>query len=283
MVNNNRIQVSEFVGRGHPDKLADYIADRLLEVALLDDPYTHLGIEVLTTNKYICVVGEYRSSNECTSKDFIEAIKQYLYKFYTGQYIGNININLFIQKQSKLINNTVKNWEIPDQGVSYGYADNTNENYLPYSHYVAQMLNKDLDMFVSTSTHEFTYDYKLLVETLENHITKIVLSICHLKNIDVESVRNHLLLFISSKCELHKFDFAPEYTIEINPGGEFTVGGLNADSGATNRKLMVDNYGCNIEHGGGGYSGKDISKPDRLFGYYARYIAKNVVASGLLN
>lgn len=278
---NNKIQVSEAVGPYHPDKLADVIADRLLSlVDNRDFSSARVAFEVAVSERFVCVMGEYSSDEPYTSKDFIKEIQTYLTRYNTAHLVSKFNINLVIKNQSKNINDVVNKDLIPDNGIVYGYADNSNEFMLPYSQYVSQLLNRAIYLMVSTMSDMY-HDYKIMVETKNNKVLKIVVNIAHSKKFKLSRLRILIVDVVNDCLTTNKVNVDNFFKMEINPGGEFFVYGLEADSGVTNRKLMVDNYGANVEHGGGGYSGKDMSKPDRLFGYYARYIAKNVVAAGL--
>lgn len=120
------------------------------------------------------------------------------------------------------------------------------------------------------------------METLGSYLRKVTISCQYCEGQEVGFVREYLKNLISRYLENMNAKRSSDFELVVNPGeGTFTVGSFDADTGVTNRKLMCDNYGTNVEHGGGGYSGKDFTKPDRLFGVYARYIALNVVKAGV--
>lgn len=113
-------------------------------------------------------------------------------------------------------------------------------------------------------------------------VDNLVVSVHHSDEVDLKTIRSQILEeVIKPLFEEYQLDELKPNSIHINSAGKFTVGGLAADSGATNRKLMADSYGCVAPHGGGGYNGKDLSKVDRLGAYFARYICKNIVAAGV--
>lgn len=113
-------------------------------------------------------------------------------------------------------------------------------------------------------------------------VDNLVVSVHHFDEVDLKTIRSQILEeVIKPLFEEYQLDELNPNSIHINSAGKFTVGGLAADSGATNRKLMADSYGCSVPHGGGGYNGKDLTKVDRLGAYFARYICKNIVAAGV--
>lgn len=278
------LQISESVGPGHPDKIADCIADSLLQEYLRFDINSQFACEVLVSNNLVVIAGELFTSS--------------VYKLDVNSIVFNVlrelgygaekfEIISKIQEQSKDIRSASiesnKGIVSGDQSIVFGGAINETKNYLPLSFEIATSLIKETELKIREGILKGgKLDIKSLVSLENKKIDKIFMSIQHEKDIDVNKFSNDIYELVI-KPFLKK-----EYSLDIrrdqvfiNRSGQFVIGGLKADTGVTNRKLLVDSYGTTFRHGGGGYSGKDFTKVDRLGAYYARWICKNIVAANL--
>lgn len=274
------VQVAEFIGIGHPDKIADTIADRLLEVVLEKDLDAQFACEVLTSHNLIVVAGEISGRLE-GNLDVISVVKEVLvgleYNF------EKFRITTDIQEQSTDIRLTsvkgVRGIVSGDQSVVVGYACRDTANYLPLAFEVSRSLIDTLkECIVEGSIEGAKYDCKSLVVLDGREVLQLILSIQHVE-VDLNSFRREVFEKVVSPVVRRYGLCLDEGSVLINSSEKFVIGGLDADTGMTNRKLMVDSYGTVARHGGGGYSGKDLTKVDRLGAYYARWICKNLVAA----
>ena len=288
----NKTIVSEFVSYGHPDKIADQIADAILDEYLKLDKNTRAGIEVMVKDNVVVLGGEI-SSKATVNYD---TIVRYVFndiKFPDNHHLNpdNIKIINLIGKQSPEIHQGVDKSETVigagDQGFMVGYASNETETFMPLGHYIAKKLcqyvcdYKAVRLGPDTKTQVIVdYDNKgvtkvasILVSTMHQCDLKIARE-------EIEKIINSNMMNIE-KGIFEKYIKDKGVKIDINPCGSWRIGGPISDCGVTGRKLVVDQYGgyCNI--GGGAYSGKCMSKVDRSAAYMARYLAKNIVASGI--
>lgn len=288
----NKTNVSEFVSYGHPDKIADQIADAILDEYLKLDRNTRAGIEVMIKDNVVVLGGEI-SSKATVNYD---TIVRYVFndiKFPDNHHLNpdNIKIINLIGKQSPEIHQGVDKSETVigagDQGFMVGYASNETETFMPLGHYIAKKLcqyvcdYKAVRLGPDTKTQVIVdYDNKgiakvasILVSTMHQCDLKIARE-------EIEKIINSNMMNIE-KSIFEKYIKNKDVKIDINPCGSWKIGGPISDCGVTGRKLVVDQYGgyCNI--GGGAYSGKCMSKVDRSAAYMARYLAKNIVASGI--
>lgn len=295
---------SESVSAGHPDKIADYIADSLLTEYLKQDKQSHVAIEVMI-QRGVCIVGGNVKSNANINVDEIvrNVIKECGYKSELDGYNPNeIAIVNIIDKQSSDIDEAVNNsleqrdkctiqYEdsqgAGDQGMQFGYACKETKNYMPLALALAHRLLEKLYELKGTS-EDFLFvkpDAKSQV-TIEYDkgrpvgIDTVVISVSHQESIGLDKIRQ-LITDKVVQPVLFEFGYSDCKHILINPSGKFIICGPTGDTGMTGRKLIVDSYGGYCPHAGGATSGKDPSKVDRSAAYYARYVAKNLVASGV--
>ena len=288
-----KLFTSESVTPGHPDKLCDQISDNILDSYLKEDPYSRVACEVCAHRNGIVVMGEVSSKAKIDLEDIVrKTILDVGYNDDDLEYNGNkVDINLFMNKQSSDIamgvNNSLdeNNIGAGDQGMMFGYATNETLTYMPYPIYMAHELSKKLtEVFKNKRINYLRPDGKTQVTVLyENNIPKyidtVVISAQH-DPVDMEILRADIKKYVID--EVISSDMINENTkIYINPTGRFVIGGPVSDSGLTGRKIVVDTYGGICGHGGGAFSGKDATKVDRSASYYARYVAKNIVAAGL--
>ena len=288
-----KLFTSESVTPGHPDKLCDQISDNILDAYLKDDPYSRVACEVCAHKNGIVVMGEITSKAKVDIEQIVrDSVNKIGYNDDDLEFNGNtIRVDLNINNQSSDIacgvDNSIdeKNIGAGDQGMMIGYATNETENYMPFPIYMAHKLSRRLREVYENSIIDYLRpDGKTQVTVLyEDDIPKlidtIVISTQH-DPIDVEKLRLDIKKYVIDECIDNNF-INENTKILINPTGRFIKGGPAADSGLTGRKIIVDTYGGKCAHGGGAFSGKDATKVDRSGAYYARYVAKNIVASGL--
>lgn len=287
--NKNKLVTSEFVSYGHPDKIADQIADAILDAYLAVDKNVRTGIEVMVKDNIVVLGGEINSTATINYDTVVRSVFKNL-NFPLNHHLtpSEIKIINLIGKQSEEIHSGVDKVDeigAGDQGFMVGYATNETSVYMPLGHYIA----KKICNYV-TNCSQLGPDTKsqVIIEYDNNNkaigIHSILVSTMHQCSLEVcrERVTNVIMnnLVGLDKDIYEKFIKDKNVKIDVNPCGSWKIGGPISDCGITGRKLVVDSYGgyCNI--GGGNYSGKDFSKVDRSGAYMARYIAKNIVASG---
>lgn len=279
-----KILTSEAVFRGHPDKICDQISDGILDACLKEDINSRVAIETLIKNHLVVVAGEVTTKANVNYEEVVyDVLKSLGYED-----LEDFDIVVEVSKQSPDIALGVDKDGAGDQGIMYGYAVNECKELMPLSIVLARKIAICMDSMTKQIREVFGADGKcqVSVEYDENdkpkRIDTIVVSQQTAKGVE----RNVYTRFIIEECILKVI---PNYLIDsntkilINPTGEFVEGGAYADSGLTGRKIICDTYGGIGRHGGGAFSGKDATKVDRLGAYYARYVAKNIVAAGLAN
>ncbi len=239
-----KIKTAEFVSPKHPDKQCDIIADTLLGEYMKKDPMSRVAIEVMGGHGHISLSGEVTSSATVDIENVVRSV------------VGNgFAIHPYLTRQSPEIGRGVDTGGAGDQGIMMGYATRETPERLPLEYVLARDLCRKI-------YEQYPYDGKTQV-TLENGNVKIV--VASFQNVKTPE----LLAFVRSHIA------SSEYL--INPAGEWTLGGFDADSGLSGRKLIIDNYGPEIPIGGGSFSGKDYTKVDRSGAYVARRIAVDLL------
>ena len=282
------IFTSESVTEGHPDKMADQISDAVLDAVLAEDPTGRVACEVLVTTG-ICVV-----SGEITTKTYVDVPKlarQVIADIgYTDADMGfdakTCGVLNTIQSQSPDIAMGVDTGGAGDQGLMFGFACNETPELMPLPVMLAHKLVRRLSEVRRAGILKFLRPdgkSQVSVEYIDGKPTRIdavVVSTQHDDDVSTDTlraeVRKHIIDPILPK---HMIDANTKF--HINPTGRFVIGGPHGDTGLTGRKIIVDTYGGMGRHGGGAFSGKDPTKVDRSACYMARYVAKNIVASGL--
>lgn len=282
---NNKTLTAESVTDGHPDKLCDYIADRILDACLIIDKNARVACEVMATAGKIIVAGE-------ISVKILPDIPHIVCN--TVKQVGYDNLDyeveIILHRQSSDIAQAVDCCEngfgAGDQGIVYGYATNETKEYLPLPVVLAHRMTKLLrDVRRTEKIKGLLPDGKAQVSVeytssgIPLRAVAVVLSAQHKADKDAEKLKTELMECVI-KPALGKLPYLKS-NIHINPSGRFVLGGFEADTGLTGRKLMVDTYGGIVPHGGGALSGKDATKVDRSGAYMARHIAKNIVAARL--
>ena len=278
------ILTAESVTAGHPDKLCDTIADTVLDCCLEHDPNARVACEVLATAGKIVVAGEITA---LAVPDIPSIVRDTVRR--AGYNCRNFDVEVLIHPQSPDIAGAVASGDqtgAGDQGIMYGYACGETEQFLPLPVVLAHRLTALLSYVRTTGQiNDLRPDGKAQVSVeyefgIPQRIAAIVLSCQHAEDKDLSQLREELLKVVI-KPALRIFPADENTQILINPSGRFVLGGIEADTGLTGRKLMVDTYGGLAAHGGGAFSGKDATKVDRSGAYMARYIAKNLVKAGL--
>lgn len=278
---------SESVSEGHPDKIADAISDGVLDMFMSNlDPKIRCACETLVTTNSVIVAGEYKGQLDPLDLDYMvrKVVKNVGYE-QEGFHWQNLNIVNLMHDQSADIALGTDNFGAGDQGLMFGYAVNETENHMPaavyYSHKIVETLahlrkNQSHVWMGPDSKSQVTVEYN--DDGTVNRIDKIVCSSQHHPDVDIKEVRSGIEQIIRSVVPTDLIDNDTKFL--INPTGRFVIGGPDGDTGLTGRKIIVDTYGGAAPHGGGAFSGKDPTKVDRSAAYMARYLAKNIVASG---
>ena len=277
---------SESVSSGHPDKISDHISDAVATY-LIDGKITHrAAVETLVTTNMVTLAGEYKSDK--FDKDVIEHIVRNVVKDIgyeqDGFHWAKMAVYNELHGQSPDIALGTDDFGAGDQGLMFGYACDETPNYMPsaiyYSHEILKALenarHNGADWLGPDSKAQVTFNYDGVGVPID--IKTVVCSTQHSEEVSIEDVRERvmdiILPVVKDKVHLLKTEWL------INPTGRFVIGGPDGDTGLTGRKIIVDTYGGYAPHGGGAFSGKDCTKVDRSAAYMARYLAKNIVASG---
>ena len=282
------IFTSESVTEGHPDKMADQISDAVLDAVLAEDPMGRVACEVLVTTG-ICVV-----SGEITTTTYVDVPKlarQVIADIgYTDAEMGfdskTCGVLNTIQSQSPDIAMGVDTGGAGDQGLMFGFACNETPELMPLPVMLAHKLVRQLSEVRRAGTLKFLRPdgkSQVSVEYIDGkpaRIDAVVVSTQHDDAVSTETLRAEVRKHIIDPI-LPKNMIDGNTKFHINPTGRFVIGGPHGDTGLTGRKIIVDSYGGMGRHGGGAFSGKDPTKVDRSACYMARYVAKNIVASGL--
>ena len=297
-MSKNFIFSSESVGEGHPDKVCDTISDAVLDACLAQDPSSRVACETYAKCNLVVVGGEITTKARL---DFNAIARQAIREIgYTNDddvfHADKVLILNAITSQSPDIAQGVdarkaKGKETAeqgagDQGLMFGYATNETPELMPapimYAHQLGRALTKirkagKVKWLRPDAKSQVSVRY---VNDQPVAITNVVISTQHSADVDHGTIKEFCIEEVIKKT-LPKHLLAAETKYLINPTGRFVVGGPQGDTGLTGRKIIVDSYGGMGRHGGGAFSGKDPSKVDRSAAYMGRYVAKNIVASGL--
>ena len=295
------IFTSESVTEGHPDKVCDQISDAIVDEILKDDKDARVACETMATTGLILITGEITTK---TYVDFTKIAREVLEDIgYNRAKFGfdatTCAVLSAIKDQSSDIAMGVDRFKdnnfdedefdaigAGDQGMMFGYACKETDEYMPLPISLAHKLSRKLSEIRKNNTLEYLRpDGKSQVSVeYENGIPKrienVVISAQHSPDVSIKDLRNDIKKEVIDTI-LPKNLVDENTSFYINPTGRFVVGGPMGDAGLTGRKIIVDTYGGYARHGGGAFSGKDPTKVDRSAAYYARYIAKNLVASGV--
>lgn len=285
---------SESVSEGHPDKLADQVSDAILDAFLLQDPFAKVACECLIKSGVVIVAGEINSFAKVDIEAIVRAtIKSCGYNSSTAGFDGNsCGIINLLGLQSSNISEGIRSTDLSqlgagDQGITFGYACDETTELMPapisYSHKLMKrqaLLRKEsaLPFLLPDAKAQITLEYH---QNTIRQARTILVSTQHLPSVSLKDLREAVIEDII-KPVIPASWMTSKTQFLVNPAGEFHIGGPTADCGLTGRKIIVDTYGGAACHGGGAFSGKDPSKVDRSAAYMARYIAKNLVAAGLV-
>lgn len=297
-----RLFTSESVTEGHPDKLADQISDAILDSLIKDDPYSRVAVETFA------ITGQIHIAGEVTTKTYVdipriarEAVREV---GYTRSAIGfdaeTCGVSVSIDEQSPDIALGVdKSYEAKsgdddafdllgagDQGMMFGYACRETEELMPLPivlahnltrHLAAVRRNGDVPYLRPDGKSQVTIEYD---GERPVRVDAVVVSTQHDPEIPLEEIRREIGERVIDHVIPQSMKDA-QTRVYVNPTGRFVIGGPKGDAGLTGRKIIADTYGGMARHGGGAFSGKDPTKVDRSGAYAARWVAKNIVASGL--
>lgn len=283
---------SESVTEGHPDKICDQVSDSILDELITNDPDSRVAVEAMTTTGIVFVAGEVTSKARIDAQEVVRStLKDIGYNGLKYGFDGNsCSVLTSIHEQSPDISMGVSKNEngiqgAGDQGLMFGYATSETAELMPLPITLAHKLT----MKLATVRKEKTLDWigpdgksqvsVIYEDSVPKKIDTVVVSTQHTEDVSISQVREEVISkVIKPICD----DLINNSTkFLVNPTGRFVIGGPVGDTGLTGRKIIADTYGGMGRHGGGAFSGKDPSKVDRSACYVARYIAKNIVASGL--
>jgi len=263
----------ESVTSGHPDKICDQISDAILDAYLALDPKSRVAVEIFGGHGRLVIGGE------VTSKGVVDYVKIAKNVYKNIGYNDKLDISAHIVTQSPEIALGVDIGGAGDQGIMYGFATNETSEFLPKGVVLAHKLAKKLEETRrSGKINWLKPDGKTQVTYTNGKLHTVLVSTQHSEKVKIEEIKKE----ITKKIINPLLSPIERKTVKIlvNPTGKFIAGGFAADTGLTGRKIMVDTYGGLIPHGGGCFSGKDATKVDRSGAYMARFVAKNLVASG---
>ncbi|MEK6939187.1 MAG: methionine adenosyltransferase [Nanoarchaeota archaeon] len=294
MTKQNYFFTSESVTEGHPDKICDQVSDAILDAVLSKDPVGRVAVETLTKTGFVVVAGEVTTSAVIDVQKIVrETVKNIGYDKpelgFDGETCG---VLVALSEQSPDIAQGVNEGEglhkeqgAGDQGLMFGYATNETPECMPLpitlAHKITQRLasarkRNELWYLRPDGKSQVTVEYE---NGVPKRVDTVVLSTQHHPDVSLDTIQRDLIEKIIKPICYQWVDDNTKYY--VNPTGSFVIGGPVGDAGVTGRKIIVDTYGGQGRHGGGAFSGKDPTKVDRSACYYARYVAKNIVAAGL--
>ncbi len=293
---------SESVTKGHPDKICDQISDAILDEMLKQDPMSRVACETTCTTGQVLVMGEITTNAQVDIPAIVrKTVCEIGYDDDAKGFNGNTcavltaldkqsaDIALGVDKSYELKNNDEDEANLNgagDQGMMFGYACNETKELMPLPISLAHKLAVKLTEVREDGTLPYLYADGKTQVTVEYEdgkpvkVTTVVVSSQHSADVELSQLREDIIeKVIKTTIPEELMDGDTNYF--VNPTGRFVIGGPNGDSGLTGRKIIVDTYGGYARHGGGAFSGKDPTKVDRSAAYAARWVAKNIVASGI--
>jgi S-adenosylmethionine synthetase len=288
------VLTSESVAEGHPDKVADFISDSILDAYLARDPHTRVACETLCKSGVVVLAGEIRSPERVEHLQVVrEAIRRIGYTDPGQRFNADgVQIVEYLTGQSWEIGrgvdaatNAAGEQGAGDQGLMFGYASDETPELMPLPLLLAHRLARGLSEDRRGGRAPFLRpDAKTQVSVRYEdgrpcQLTDVVVSTQHQADASADLIRAYVVDVLAAR-ELAAW-LHPDVRFHVNPAGTFVEGGPSVDCGLTGRKVVVDTYGGAARHGGGCFSGKDPSKVDRSGAYFARYVARQVVLAGL--
>ena len=289
---SRKLFTSESVTEGHPDKMCDQISDAVLDAMLKDDPQSRVAVEALTKTGFVVVAGEVTTKTYVDIQKLVrETIRGIGYDNHAFGFDADAcGVLVSLSEQSPDIavgvnETSEKEQGAGDQGMMFGYATDETPELMPLpiimAHKLARRLaqvrkEKILPYLRPDGKTQVTVEY---IDGAPARIDAVVVSAQHGPEVELAQIREDIIREVIKPICGEWLDAATRFF--VNPTGVFIMGGPVADTGLTGRKIIVDTYGGHGAHGGGCFSGKDPSKVDRSACYMARYVAKNLVASGL--
>ena len=306
---SRKYYTSESVSEGHPDKLADFISDSILDEFLRQEPSSRVAVETLLTTGMAVVAGEVTAHRAHVDVQRVvrEAVKEVGYtKAHFGfdaeysavlvalheqspDIAGGVNFSEEWRNMSQAERSDPRNAYsmigAGDQGLMFGYATDETPELMPLPVSLAHKLTRKLAQLRKQEVLPYLRpDAKAQVTVVREDdntwVDTVVISTQHDEDVTQDQIKTDLEAQVIRAVIPAEY-LRPETKFFINPSGKFVIGGPHGDTGLTGRKIIVDTYGGAVPHGGGAFSGKDPTKVDRSAAYYARYIAKNLVAAGL--
>ncbi|MBL8899232.1 MAG: methionine adenosyltransferase [Planctomycetes bacterium] len=295
MASERKLFTSESVSAGHPDKVCDQISDAILDAHLAEDPRSRVACETLVTTGLVVIAGEITSNARPSYADIARAtIKEIGYDSDELCFASHsCGVMVAVGRQSPDISQGVTEGEglhkeqgAGDQGLMFGYACDETPALMPapihYAHRLLERLtvlrqSREMAWLRPDSKSQITFEYD---GDKPVRVDTVLISTQHHPDVSYEQIRKEVIEKVMLPVlPANLLDAKTIY--HVNPTGRFVIGGPHGDSGLTGRKIIVDTYGGMGRHGGGAFSGKDPSKVDRSAAYAARWVAKNVVASGI--
>ncbi|MEN8172664.1 MAG: methionine adenosyltransferase [Chloroflexota bacterium] len=304
MTSSKLLFTSESVTEGHPDKICDQISDAVLDACVAQDPYSRVACEVATKTGYVMLLGEITTKAQINYDELVRKVVNGIgydraKKGFDGNTCGVLvaiaqqsgDIAMGVDKALEAKSGEMTEEEIEaigagDQGMMFGYACNETDTLMPMPIYLAHKLTRKLTEVRKNGTlpwlrpdgkSQVTVEYN---QGQPTRIDNVLISTQHSPEISQDDIRSALIEHVIMPT-LPADMVDADIKIHTNPTGRFVIGGPQGDAGLTGRKIIVDTYGGMGRHGGGAFSGKDATKVDRSAAYASRWVAKNVVASGL--
>lgn len=267
----------ESVTSGHPDKVCDQISDAILDACLAEDPMSRVAVETFGSHGHLFIGGEVTTRAKVDYAKIARAVYKKI------GYTKPLDIKVVIAEQSPDIAMGVDTGGAGDQGIMYGFASNETAEHLPIGVVLVHKLAEGLEKLRKDKKIKWLRpDGKTQVTYIDGKLKTILVSCQHDKKVSQAEIKKALIAKLVNPIVKKVTGKLPpkDATILVNPTGSFIPGGFEADAGLTGRKIMVDTYGGLAPHGGGAFSGKDLTKVDRSAAYMTRFVAKNLVANG---
>lgn len=270
-IHDRQTYTVESVTNGHPDKVCDQISDAILDECLRGDPMSRVAVETFGSHGHLVIGGEVTT----TAKVPYEKIARTLYK--SIGYNNKLDVQVFVVEQSPDIAQGVNTGGAGDQGIMYGFATTETKEFLPTGVVLVHKLAERLQEAREKKLVKWLKpDGKTQITIKDGKLATVLVSTQHERGVHQEDI----VKTVTEKIIKPVMGNINGVEILVNPTGNFELGGFEADTGLTGRKIMVDTYGGLICHGGGAFSGKDLTKVDRSAAYMCRFVAKNLVANG---